>query len=284
MVYTHNHHRDSGQSPSALGMFVWFGYDLPIRQRLRMIRQAGFETTSIWWGEKEGRGAELYDLPAMVREAGLQLDNAHLPYEYANLLWCDSGLIRHAAIEQHIRWLHECASQGVTTAVMHLTQGNQPPEASGEGVEGIRRIVKAAEQLRMVVAIENIRSRRHLDLVFAEIESEHLAFCYDTSHDWLWNTDTTWLLRWLGSRLAVTHFSDNDGVEDRHWLPGTGVVDWQTVAEAFPHETYGGSIHLEVLPTQEQKSCLSPEQFLTKAYEKAAWLSKTLSEAGQAAT
>ncbi len=265
----------------ALGIFAWFGYELPIRERLRMIRKAGFDATSIWWGEKEGRGAELYALPAMVRDAGLQLDNAHLPFDYANLLWCDSRLIRDAAIEQHIRWLHECASQGVTTAVMHLTHGSTPPEPSGEGVEGVRRIVREAEQLRMVIAVENSRSRRNLDLVFAEIESQHLGFCYDSSHDWICNPDRPWLLRWLGSRLAVTHFSDNDGVVDRHWLPGVGVVDFSQVAAMFPHGQYGGCVHLEVVPRQDEKA-LPPEQFLAMAHEKAAWVEQTLRAARQA--
>lgn len=263
-----------GVSKHLLGIFAWFGYDLPVRQRLKMIRQAGFDAASIWWGEKEGRGAELYALPAMVRDAGLQLDNAHLPFDYANLLWCDSDLIRNAAIEQHIRWLHECASQGVTTAVMHLTHGAEMPEPSGQGVEGFRRIVATAEQLGMVLAVENGRGRRHLDLVFAEIESEHLGFCYDSSHDWKCNRDRPWLLRWLGSRLAVTHLSDNDGVEDRHWLPGNGVVDWSAIAEVFPSQAYGGSIHLEVLPTEQEKS-LSADAFLVKAYEKAVWVERT---------
>ena len=107
----------------------------------------------------------------------------------------------------------------------------------------------------MVVAVENVRSRPHLDLVFAEIESEHLAFCYDSSHDRLWNADPTWLLRWLGNRLAVTHFSDNDGCEDRHWLPGTGAVDWQKVAAAFPHETYGGASTWRSCRTRRRSRC-----------------------------
>lgn len=266
-----------------LGIYAWFGYEVPIQHRLAAIRKAGFDTTSIWWGEKEGRGAELHALPAMVRDAGLRLDNAHLPFEYANLLWCNSDLIRQAAVEQHIRWLDECAGCGVTTAVMHLSRGDTPPEVSSQGLDGIREIIVAAEQRRMVVAVENVRSRRHLDLVLTEIESEHLAFCYDSSHDRLWNVDQPWLLRWQGSRLAVTHFSDNDGQEDRHWLPGAGVIDWQNVATAFPCGTYGGSICLEVVPFQHDEE-FSMETFLAKARAKTQWLAGLLKATGQTVT
>jgi sugar phosphate isomerase/epimerase len=285
MVFT----KDSPKGRSAasiahrhsLGMFSWFGYDIPMKDRLRVIRQAGFDATSVWWGPFDNIGADYHDVPAMVRDAGLRMDNAHLPYDYPNLLWCDSDLIRDAVVAQHIRWLDECVAHGFDTVVMHITTGSQARDPAGEGIDAIRRIVEAAEQRNLVVAIENVRSRRHLDLVFAEIESDHLAFCYDSSHDRLWNPDRAWLLRWLGNRLAVTHLSDNDGQEDRHWLPGEGVIDWNKLATVFPHESYRGCIHLEVLPGGGSAS-LSPEAFVAKAHEKAVWLEKTLFTSRQA--
>jgi hypothetical protein len=35
-----------------LGMFAWFGYDLPMRERLQIIKDAGFDATALWWDEK----------------------------------------------------------------------------------------------------------------------------------------------------------------------------------------------------------------------------------------
>ncbi len=31
------------------GIFAWFSYPLPIEDRLQMIKQAGFDATSLWW-------------------------------------------------------------------------------------------------------------------------------------------------------------------------------------------------------------------------------------------
>ena len=59
-------------------------------------------------------------------------------------------------------------------------------------------------------------------------------------------------------------------------MPGNGVIDWQKLAAAFPHDTYAGCIHLEVVPTEAEKAALSPEAFVAKAYEKAVWVEKTL--------
>ncbi len=38
------------------------------------------------------------------------------------------------------------------------------------------------------------------------------------------------LERW-GHRLMVTHIGDNDGVLDRHWLPGLGTLNWKEIAQ-----------------------------------------------------
>ena len=280
MVYTKDSRKGRSAarkaSKTSLGVFSWFGYDIPMKDRLRAICQAGFGTTSVWWGPFDNVGADYHDVPAMVRDAGLRMDNAHLPFDYPNLFWCDSDLMRNAVVEQHIRWLDECVQYGIGTAVMHITAGAQARDPAGKGVDAIRRIVEAADQRKLVVAVENTRMRPHLDLVFAEIENDHLAFCYDSSHDRARSNDSPWLLRWLGNRLAVTHFSDNDGKEDRHWLPGNGVIDWPKVAAVFPHDTYEGCIHLEVVPNEAEKASLSPEAFLVKAYEKAKWLQQTL--------
>jgi hypothetical protein len=34
-----------------LGVFVWFGYQMPIIERARIIREAGFETVLHWWDD-----------------------------------------------------------------------------------------------------------------------------------------------------------------------------------------------------------------------------------------
>ncbi len=33
---------------SGLGIFSWFSYQLPIQERLQLIKEAGFNTTALW--------------------------------------------------------------------------------------------------------------------------------------------------------------------------------------------------------------------------------------------
>jgi formylglycine-generating enzyme required for sulfatase activity len=38
---------------SPLGLFSWFGYRLPLEQRLALAAGAGFDTVSLWLGKEE---------------------------------------------------------------------------------------------------------------------------------------------------------------------------------------------------------------------------------------
>lgn len=55
-----------------LGIFSWFSYSLDIEERLRMIKQAGFDATSLWWGDENK-----HYQPEMARKLGLEIDNIH---------------------------------------------------------------------------------------------------------------------------------------------------------------------------------------------------------------
>jgi sugar phosphate isomerase/epimerase len=65
---------------------------------------------------------------------------------------------------------------------------------------------------------------------------------------------------------VTNHLSDNDGLEDRHWFPGDGVVDWHKIAQAFPKQKCSGRLLLEILP-KDKVPKESPEVFIAQAYE-----------------
>ena len=63
----------SGRAEASLGTFAWFGYELPLSDRLSLIRQSGFSHTFLRMGSQEpmvesGRAQEM---PGMVADAGL---------------------------------------------------------------------------------------------------------------------------------------------------------------------------------------------------------------------
>jgi len=267
-----------------LGIFVWFGYRLHMAQRTLLIKDAGFDVVSLWWGEEEkANTGSLHDLPAIVRDRGLAIDYVHVPFEGCNNFWSDSESDRQNMLDKHLAWIDDCARHEIPKMVMHLTQGPNPPSPNESGLTVIKQLVEAAEDRNVILAVENIQCVERLEFVFSRIDSPYLAFCYDSSHDFLWSPQPCEILNKWAGRLVTVHFSDNDGQEDRHWLPGTGTVDWQNIGRSFPVETYTGPLLLELLPEQNGPK-RSAEEFVTAAYESACSVAEILLKARQHGT
>ena len=52
----------------------------------------------------------------------------------------------------------------------------------------------------------------------------------------------------LGSRLFTLHLSDYDGVDEKHWMPGEGVIDWAGFMQALTAIDYAGPFNYEAKP------------------------------------
>ncbi|OGV32451.1 MAG: hypothetical protein A2020_02025 [Lentisphaerae bacterium GWF2_45_14] len=72
-----------------------------------------------------------------------------------------------------------------------------------------------------------------------------VGFCLDTNHlmDKPFTLADT--VKIFGKRLFSTHLSDYDGVDERHQLPGTGVLDWNAFMKALNQIKYAGPFNFE---------------------------------------
>ena len=70
--------------------------------------------------------------------------------------------------------------------------------------------------------------------VYACVDVNH--FLKETSED---------AVRALGQRIITTHISDHDYIDERHWLPGEGSIDWMALLAAFEAVGYDGVFNYE---------------------------------------
>ncbi len=266
-----------------LGIFSWFGFVLPLSERLKYIKETGFDATTLWWEdeicEKLGfKNIRKEEMPQMVRDNGLYLDNVHVPFENCDNFWSESKVKRENIINQHLEWLEDCAKYDVPVMVMHITDRSNLPEVpKREGIKSIEKIVRKAEELKIKIAVENISRPYYLEYLFTELKSDYLGFCYDTSHDWLYSNNKAEILENWQHILFATHLSDNDGKFDRHWLPGEGIVQWNDLAGLFSG-VYKGCLTLEAFPKSNEK--IDPKTFLKKAYSRINNFEKQVIKAG----
>jgi len=258
------------------GVFSWFGFELPLSDRLKLIREAGFDSTSVWLGEEEELVKDGKEdlIPELVRDCGLFFENIHAPFDQCNKIWAEDKSVRSEIKSQYRSCISFCSRHEIPIVVIHISRGSNAPEVNKYGINMIEEIVKYAEDSGVVIAIENTAKPHYLDRIYSSIESPSLGFCYDSSHDFLGFSTPGKILRKWGHLLTATHLSDNDGISDRHWIPEEGIIDWEVVENQFPKDSYTGFFTLEVLPKNREAE--SASSFLDKAFESVLWIKSFL--------
>lgn len=66
----------------------YFGYNLSPQDRMRVIRQAGFDGVILLWADYFD--PDYKEFPKYAEKEGLFVENAHAPYMQANSIWDDN--------------------------------------------------------------------------------------------------------------------------------------------------------------------------------------------------
>jgi len=72
--------------------------------------------------------------------------------------------------------------------------------------------------------------------------------CLDVNHFMDRYAELPAAVHTLGDRLLTTHLSDYDGVDEKHWMPGDGVIDWAAFMRALGEIGYEGPFNYEAHP------------------------------------
>ena len=199
------------------------------------------------------------DLVSKAKRLGIAVWSLHLPYgpEW-DVSTPDAGR-RQAVVARHVQLLELAQRWGIGMAVLHPSWEPIQPEERGVRLtacrHGLAELAEEAERLCVRIAVECL-PRTCLGNTSVEIRDlisahERLGVCVDVNH--LLQEAPEQFIRELGSRIVTVHMSDNDGTDERHWLPGQGIIRWQDVIAALAAQGYGGPFMFEarpVTPTQ----------------------------------
>lgn len=184
-----------------------FGFDLPVSERLRLIRRAGFDGFFSDWKPD----APIDEYARAAAREGLVYQSIHAPFRKVNAVW-DEG----EAGDEYIRMLEDCvqccADHGVPLAVIHPFIGFDRHEPNALGVERFDRLLRFADTRGVLLGFENVEGEEYLARVMGEL-SQHPScrFVWDTGHELCYNGARD-MMALYGDRLAGTHLNDNMGV------------------------------------------------------------------------
>ena len=103
--------------------------------------------------------------------------------------------------------------------------------------------------------------------IIADLDPRIFGVCLDVNH--LMDRPHTLadVVHKLGDRLFTLHLSDYDGVDEKHWMPGDGVLDWSSLMAALDEIDYDGPFNYEAKISGD-----TPGERLAELQRNFAWL------------
>ncbi len=230
-------------------------------------------------------GREYADFPyaafaVHARDCGVEIRSFHLPF-YTDETVDPASLdpeIRRRTAELHAHYVRVAASMGAKIAVVHACL---EPVADADRAarldasrESMAALAEVGAALGVTVCVENL-PRSCLGNTAAELLSivscdPRLRVCFDVNH--LLLESHADFLRAAGPLVATLHISDYDFVNERHWFPGEGKINWIALADGLDAIGYTDAFTYELgfrgsPKTVARSRDLTPADFVRNARE-----------------
>ncbi len=183
-------------------------------------------------------------------DAGVEIRSIHLPYKPEDRIGPsnpDEAIFR-STLEIYKRLIEKAAFLGCKVIVMHTCRGPVAPCNRPRWIAQAQRtlsiLAEFAAQFGMRIAVEN-QPRNALigssaDLLEVLKADDRLGVCFDVNHLMRERDSHENFMKTCGDKIVTVHISDYDFLDERHWLPGEGAIDWQMIVNGLKKVGYNG--------------------------------------------
>ena len=260
-----------------LGICSDYLVKLGTREGSKLIHSHGFSYLD--YSEFSNTEADFFKLPEkefekylleqrkIMESEGIFISQTHGPWRYPPRdLEPGDRAERFASMSKAIRGT---AYLGAKNFVIHPLMpfgaySSENPEKMWEiNLEFMARLAHVGEENGITVCYENmpfysspITTPHHVLEMAKQIGSKYFKICLDTGHALICGVSPADAVREIGKEyLACLHVHDNNGKNDLHDIPLTGVLDWKDFMASLNEIGYDGVFSLEngLPPIDENK-------------------------------
>lgn len=186
------------------------------------------------------------EISRLAKQYEITLWSYHLPFSPFAEVEISQKALQKKTILYWSELIKKGADIGIDKFVVHPSGEPIPDCERSERIkyasEGLAELAEIAGKQDAVIAVEDL-PRTCLGNCSDEMEQlislhDGLKVCFDTNH--LLGESLTDFVYKLSDRIITLHVSDYDFVNERHWLPGEGKVDWQALFHALQEIHYDG--------------------------------------------
>lgn len=190
---------------------------------------------------------EARDFAKLAEKHGLKLWTCHLPYRPYERGDGSSTRreVREAAFARFSEEIKKAAAVGIDKVVHHpgtpFPDESERPERLKYAADFANELAELGAREGAVIAVEDMphcigRSIDELETILKA--NDKLRICFDANH--LLNDTHSDFIDRLGDKIVTVHFSDYDFIEEKHWFPTDGKVDWVPLIKKLYGAGYTG--------------------------------------------
>ena len=215
---------------------------------LALCKSCGFDCVELKnLDDNQGTKKLLLALSDENIEAGIHFRSIHLPFGEEYDISHEDELVRNSTVWAYINIIRSAAILRPEIVVLHASFEPVPDarrkQRMANCIDSLRLLCPRAREYGAKVAVEclprSCLGNTSADLLFMISEvKDQLGICFDSNH--LTKESNSDFIKNTGRHIVTTHFSDFDGVDEKHWLPGKGVLNWPQIISMLKHHGYNG--------------------------------------------
>ncbi len=174
------------------------------------------------------------------------------PFEKINIATKDKAVRDYTIKLLTENYIKPGADIGIKTAVIHPSaepnDDSEREELLKIGADSLAILAESAAKCGMTIAVEDL-PRTCLGNCSDDLKklislNDKLRVCFDTNH--LLIEKNSDFVKAFGDKIVTLHVSDYDFLNERHWLPYEGKVDWIELVSALEDVGYCGPFMYEI--------------------------------------
>lgn len=220
-------------------------------QVFKNTAEAGISAIEVSVAPENIRDIDYKATEKYAKTYGVDLWSYHLPY-YDTIFTINPAMpdkeIHKNTVSYFSELIKKGADIGIDKFVIHPSSEPVPTTKDERDIyiktsmETLDELCEIAAGCGAVLAVEDL-PRTCLGNCSDEIKriisaNDKLRVCFDTNH--LLNEDNLKFMDAVGDKIITVHISDYDFINERHWLPGEGDVDWKAMYAKFNEINYSG--------------------------------------------
>lgn len=214
---------------------------------LDMVEISGIDDPSNW-----GK------VPEWEAKTGVKVWSLHLPFKwrgehpYADPTTTDAEIWQET-LDRDIPLIEGCGKAGIKHLVIHPSRepfkDDEREKYMQVAIEHLGILSDICKKNGCILCLEDLPRTclgRDSDEMLRFMESNpDLRICFDVNH--LLRENHAEFVKKVGKYIVTTHISDYDFVDEKHWLPMQGQINWRMLQSALELADYNGPFMYEAI-------------------------------------